>query len=72
MIVAICAGGPVIEAAFSLTPDKWIGVDRGALYLIDHDIPVRLCSSWPASAFYRHQSSSSMERGGCLPYSIRN
>lgn len=38
MIVAICAGGPVIEAAFSLTPDKWIGVDRGALYLIDHDI----------------------------------
>lgn len=38
MIVAICAGGPIHEVAFSLTVDKWIGVDRGALYLIDHHI----------------------------------
>ena len=38
MIVAICAGGPIREVAFSLTPDKWIGVDRGALYLIDEAI----------------------------------
>lgn len=38
MIVAICAGGPLSEVAFSLTPDKWIGVDRGALYLIDEAI----------------------------------
>ncbi|MEK4629594.1 MAG: thiamine diphosphokinase [Solibacillus sp.] len=40
MIVAICAGGPIEEVAFSLTPHVWIGVDRGALYLIDqHIIP---------------------------------
>ena len=38
MIVAICAGGPIHEVAFSLPVDKWIGVDRGALYLIDHNI----------------------------------
>lgn len=38
MIVAICAGGPLSEVAFSLTADKWIGVDRGALYLIDQNI----------------------------------
>lgn len=38
MIVAICAGGPLKEVAFSLKPDKWIGVDRGALYLIDKAI----------------------------------
>ena len=38
MIVAICSGGPVHEAAFSLTPDVWIGVDRGALYLVDKGI----------------------------------
>lgn len=38
MIVAICAGGPIREVAFSLKPDKWIGVDRGALYLIDEAI----------------------------------
>lgn len=38
MIVAICAGGPLNEVAFSLTADKWIGVDRGALYLIDQNI----------------------------------
>lgn len=35
MIVAICSGGPVHEVAFSLTPDIWIGVDRGALYLVE-------------------------------------
>ncbi|MGN7478643.1 thiamine diphosphokinase [Solibacillus silvestris] len=38
MIVAICSGGPVQEVAFSLMPDIWIGVDRGALYLIDEGI----------------------------------
>lgn len=38
MIVAICAGGPINEVAFSLTPDKWIGVDRGALHLIEQNI----------------------------------
>lgn len=38
MIVAICSGGPVHEVAFSLTPDIWIGVDRGALYLVDKGI----------------------------------
>ncbi|WP_339175510.1 thiamine diphosphokinase [Solibacillus sp. FSL R5-0691] len=38
MIVAICSGGPVHEVAFSLTPDIWIGVDRGALYLVDEGI----------------------------------
>lgn len=38
MIVAICSGGPVHEVAFSLTPDVWIGVDRGALYLVDKGI----------------------------------
>ena len=38
MIVAICAGGPIHEVAFSLAVDKWIGVDRGALYLIDRRI----------------------------------
>ena len=38
MIVAICAGGPIHEVAFSLTVDKWIGVDRGAFYLMDHHI----------------------------------
>lgn len=38
MIVAICSGGPIQEVAFSLTPDVWIGVDRGALYLIDQGI----------------------------------
>jgi thiamine pyrophosphokinase len=38
MIVAICAGGPIEEVAFSLTPNKWIGVDRGALYLIEQQI----------------------------------
>ena len=38
MIVAICAGGPLKEVAFSLKPDKWIGVDRGALYLVDKAI----------------------------------
>lgn len=38
MIVAICSGGPIHEVAFSLTPDVWIGVDRGALYLIDKGI----------------------------------
>lgn len=38
MIVAICAGGPLNEVAFSLTPHKWIGVDRGALYLIEKNI----------------------------------
>lgn len=34
MIVAICAGGPLSEVAFSLQPHKWIGVDRGAYNLI--------------------------------------
>ena len=34
MIVAICAGGPLNEVAFSLQPHKWIGVDRGAYNLI--------------------------------------
>lgn len=38
MIVAICSGGPIQEVAFSLTADIWIGVDRGALYLIEHGI----------------------------------
>ena len=38
MIVAICSGGPIQEVAFSLTPDVWIGVDRGALYLIEKGI----------------------------------
>ncbi|MEK4424385.1 thiamine diphosphokinase [Solibacillus sp. FSL K6-1523] len=38
MIVAICAGGPINEVAFSLTPDKWIGVDRGALHLIEQGL----------------------------------
>lgn len=38
MIVAICSGGPLNEVAFSLKPDKWIGVDRGALYLVDEAI----------------------------------
>lgn len=38
MIVAICSSGPVHEVAFSLTPDIWIGVDRGALYLVDKGI----------------------------------
>lgn len=38
MIVAICAGGPLKEVAFSIKPDKWIGVDRGALYLVDEAI----------------------------------
>ena len=38
MIVAICSGGPLQEVAFSLTPDVWIGVDRGALYLIEKGI----------------------------------
>ncbi|MCH7320890.1 thiamine diphosphokinase [Solibacillus sp. MA9] len=38
MIVAICAGGPLSEVAFSLKPDIWIGVDRGALYLVDEAI----------------------------------
>lgn len=27
-----------MEVAFSLKPDKWIGVDRGALYLVDEAI----------------------------------
>lgn len=38
MIVAICAGGPLSEVAFSLQPDKWIGVDRGAYYLVNSSI----------------------------------
>ena len=38
MIVAICSGGPIHEVAFSLMPDIWIGVDKGALYLIDKGI----------------------------------
>lgn len=38
MIIAICAGGPLDEVAFSLTPDKWIGVDRGALHLLEKNI----------------------------------
>lgn len=38
MIVAICAGGPLNEVAFSLPANKWIGVDRGALYLINQQI----------------------------------
>lgn len=38
MIVAICAGGPLSEVAFSLQPHKWIGVDRGAYSLIEQAI----------------------------------
>lgn len=38
MIVAICAGGPLSEVAFSLRPHKWIGVDRGAYALIERGI----------------------------------
>lgn len=38
MIVAICAGGPKSEVAFSLQPDKWIGVDHGAYVLIERGI----------------------------------
>lgn len=38
MIVAICSGGPVQEAAFHLRADRWIGVDRGAYHLIEHGI----------------------------------
>lgn len=38
MIVAICAGGPLSEVAFSLQPDVWIGVDRGAYFLIEQGI----------------------------------
>jgi thiamine pyrophosphokinase len=38
MIVAICSGGPIREAAFHLKADRWIGVDRGAYHLIEHGI----------------------------------
>ncbi|WP_431029436.1 thiamine diphosphokinase [Lysinibacillus sp. LZ02] len=38
MIVAICAGGPIREVAFNINVDKWIGVDRGAYYLIEQGI----------------------------------
>lgn len=37
MIVGVCSGGPVSEVV--LPPcDGWIGVDRGALYLVESDI----------------------------------
>lgn len=38
MIVAICSGGPIREAAFHLKADRWIGVDRGAHHLIERGI----------------------------------
>lgn len=38
MIVAICSGGPIREAAFELGADRWIGVDRGAYHLLEHGI----------------------------------
>ncbi len=38
MIVAICSGGPIREAAFELGADRWIGVDRGAYYLLEKGI----------------------------------
>lgn len=38
MIIAICAGGPTSEVAFSLQPNKWIGVDGGAYALIEREI----------------------------------
>lgn len=38
MIVAICSGGPIREAAFPLKADRWIGVDRGAYHLVERGI----------------------------------
>ncbi|MGM9949974.1 MAG: thiamine diphosphokinase [Lysinibacillus sp.] len=38
MIVAICSGGPIREAAFELGADLWIGVDRGAYHLLERGI----------------------------------
>ena len=38
MIVAICSGGPLREAAFELGADRWIGVDRGAYHLLEQGI----------------------------------
>jgi len=37
MIIGICAGGPLSEINF-LQCDKWIGVDRGAIYLIENGL----------------------------------
>ena len=38
MIVAICSGGPIRELAMDRKVNRWIGVDRGAYYLIEHGI----------------------------------
>lgn len=38
MIVAICSGGPIRELAIDRKVNRWIGVDRGAHYLIEHGI----------------------------------
>ena len=37
MIIGVCSGGPTEE--IYLPPcDEWIGVDRGALYLVENGI----------------------------------
>lgn len=37
MIVGVCSGGPISEVVLP-TCDAWIGVDRGALYLVESGI----------------------------------
>lgn len=39
MIVGICASGPLNEIQFPYC-DKWIGVDRGAMYLIENGLEI--------------------------------
>ena len=38
MIVAICSGGPIRKLPMDRKVNRWIGVDRGAYYLIEHGI----------------------------------
>lgn len=38
MIVAICSGGPIRKLTMDRKVNRWIGVDRGAYYLIEHGI----------------------------------
>ena len=38
MIVAICSGGPIRKLTTDRKVNRWIGVDRGAYYLIEHGI----------------------------------